>query len=904
MKTPSQIDQQNSNIKSQHHQLLDEESEKINKRIILEIDIDQNMCKKQTQIILNDIPIYFPRQPYEVQKIYMESVIKSLNKKQNALLESPTGTGKTLSLLCATLAWLTKNRKDQLNTEQPKNIKIIYSSRTHAQLKQVAMELKKTVYKPKISMLGSRDQYCIRGDFSMIKGNILNQSCHKSIKMNQCQFYRKDHLNKFAYNYSTLINSLEETRQFGQINRLCPYYFERERLDFADFILIPYNYLLEQDFQNIVDIENSVLIFDEAHNVQSAAEEGSSFFITHNNIIEAEKDLKKWIDELESVSVIQDQLKTKLNLVKILYNLKEYKSILITIKVFAQYLEKLKKRQEFQYKESDENYLIMNGRQIQFIIFENTQDKDNTFRLWSDNSQTNYAKGVNKNNFEKYLQHCSILIDIMNDLSSNQGNYFEYWYKFMRNVYNLIKIEIKREKQKLSLESLSNEFNQYSLAFILDQSNQLSIHMWCLDPSLAFQRLSKKGFHSMILTSGTLTPMTSWTCELKQAFDIQLVNEHIIDLDKQVRVFQHQSFDFSYNQRNNEEQIDKFGITLLKLCQIIPNGILVIFSSYTLMNKYKNVWTSNKLINQLNQIKQCFWEIKSSTDMLQVFEKYKEKAKSGAIMFAIHRGKVTEGIDFSDELCRAIFLVGVPYPAKLDKRLLEKMDYLDKLYNDPEFSNQQRIKSSEWYIQQAIRTTNQAMGRVIRHKNDYGIVFLCDRRFEEKDMKLGLSRWIQPAIQPWTNNNDLIKQTKEFFITNISNQERYRKEQIDQKPLEQIEVKKRRIQFQGLQNEDDYQKLRNVTQEKMSRYYETLTENQSTNIKSYDNNVYLPEKQYQLMINSNSQKEFDKQYQQSNDNLTQIQQISSKRCFNNDNEYQQKEKFEKKKLCMTLKNQK
>ena len=33
-------------------------------------------------------------------------------------------------------------------------------------------------------------------------------------------------------------------------------------------------------------------------------------------------------------------------------------------------------------------------------------------------------------------------------------------------------------------------------------------------------------------------------------------------------------------------------------------------------------------------------------------------------MFAVHRGKVAEGIDFSDELCRAIFLVGVPYPPK------------------------------------------------------------------------------------------------------------------------------------------------------------------------------------------------------------------------------------------------
>ena len=37
-------------------------------------------------------------------------IIRALDKKDNALLESPTGSGKTLALLCASLAWLQQEK--------------------------------------------------------------------------------------------------------------------------------------------------------------------------------------------------------------------------------------------------------------------------------------------------------------------------------------------------------------------------------------------------------------------------------------------------------------------------------------------------------------------------------------------------------------------------------------------------------------------------------------------------------------------------------------------------------------------------------------------------------------------------------------------------------------------------
>jgi Rad3-related DNA helicase len=46
------------------------------------------------------------------------------------------------------------------------------------------------------------------------------------------------------------------------------------------------------------------------------------------------------------------------------------------------------------------------------------------------------------------------------------------------------------------------------------------------------------------------------------------------------------------------------------------------------------------------------------------------------------RGKVSEGIDFVDELARAVFLIGIPFPPIYDKRIEIKKNYMDRVFND------------------------------------------------------------------------------------------------------------------------------------------------------------------------------------------------------------------------------
>jgi hypothetical protein len=54
---------------------------------------------------LRGVAVRFPFPPYALQLAYMEKLVAAAQRGAHALLESPTGTGKTLCLLSAALGW-------------------------------------------------------------------------------------------------------------------------------------------------------------------------------------------------------------------------------------------------------------------------------------------------------------------------------------------------------------------------------------------------------------------------------------------------------------------------------------------------------------------------------------------------------------------------------------------------------------------------------------------------------------------------------------------------------------------------------------------------------------------------------------------------------------------------------
>ena len=85
-------------------------------------------------------------------------------------------------------------------------------------------------------------------------------------------------------------------------------------------------------------------------------------------------------------------------------------------------------------------------------------------------------------------------------------------------------------------------------------------------------------------------------------------------------------------------------------------------------------------------------------------------------------------------------LVGVPYPARKDIKVVSKMQYLNELSAK---GVKDSLTGEQWYLSEAIRSINQGIGRIIRHKTDYGKIYLLDERYnkDKPDLKGQLSSW-------------------------------------------------------------------------------------------------------------------------------------------------------------------
>ena len=140
---------------------------------------------------------------------------------------------------------------------------------------------------------------------------------------------------------------------------------------------------------------------------------------------------------------------------------------------------------------------------------------------------------------------------------------------------------------------------------------------------------------------------------------------------------------------------------------------------------------------------------------------------SGAILFAVVGGKMSEGINFSDDLARCVVVVGLPYPNPSDPELREKMAFLDRQQQQQQLLATpspatavaaasaappvgSRTAGRAYYENLCMRAVNQSIGRSIRHAGDFSTIVLLDMRYSTARIRSKLPGWIvdRLSVQP------------------------------------------------------------------------------------------------------------------------------------------------------------
>lgn len=109
----------------------------------------------------------------------------------------------------------------------------------------------------------------------------------------------------------------------------------------------------------------------------------------------------------------------------------------------------------------------------------------------------------------------------------------------------------------------------------------------------------------------------------------------------------------------------------------------------------------------------------------------------GAVLLAVARGKVSEGVDFDHHYGRAVLMFGIPYVYTQSRILKARLDYL---------RDQFQIRENDFLTFDAMRHAAQCVGRALRGKTDYGIMIFADKRFSRQDKRSRLPKWIQEHL--------------------------------------------------------------------------------------------------------------------------------------------------------------
>ena len=465
-------------------------------------------------------------------------------------------------------------------------------------------------------------------------------------------------------------------------------------------------------------------------------------------------------------------------------------------------------------------------------------------------------------------------IDILELIKLLSDNYIEVETSDdtnpLHNYINNFRFFIEDVQENMN-KNYNLNFNQKKKPiFNYAKQKKRVLHIYCFNPGFGFKKIINEQLHSMIITSGTLSPIDGMESELKCSFDVKLEGTHVID-KRQVHfgiltssLFnKKEEFLFNAVNRNNIQMINNLGKTIVELCKVTPGGILCFFGSYGVMEDFIKKWEKAKIISEISKYKefcQDKHDQKLNKAVLDLYQKANStRERKGAILFSVCRGSCSEGMNFKNDAARLVIVVGIPFAYLGDPKTQLRKEYQDQFnklyYAFIKDKNIKKLSGSEWYNQNALKCVNQALGRVIRHSNDYGCMILIDSRYQHNNNRCLISKWIrdQSIIYNNKNNDRLISNVEKFFIEaeSFTNKkiEEQKKLLIEQKmkDMEKVSSKKTKKGFDRMikiiQDDDDFM------DEEEKNYNEEIIKSSLKKIKKKNNLIRLNDDQHFNIIN-------------------------------------------------------
>ncbi|XP_013183777.1 general transcription and DNA repair factor IIH helicase subunit XPD [Amyelois transitella] len=701
------------------------------------------------KLTVDGLLVYFPYDYiYPEQYAYMLELKRALDAKGHGLLEMPSGTGKTISLLSLIVAYMLQN---------PHHVrKLIYCSRTVPEIEKVLEELKNLIkyYEKSIGeipnltgvVLSSRKNLCIHPEVSKEReGKMVDGKCHsltasyirerneKDPSVPTCQFYegfqREGKESMLPYGVYTM----DDLKQYGADRNWCPYFLARFAIIHADIIVYSYHYLLDPKIAEVVSKElnrEAVVVFDEAHNIDNVCIDSLSVKITRRTIDRSTQALQ--------------------TLEKTVARLREEDSARLTAE-YEQLVEGLREAAAARDADAVLGNPVLPDEVLDEVVPGNIRNAEHFLCF-----------------LRRFIEYVKTRLRIQHVVQESPAG-------FLKDVASRVCIERKPLRfcasrlaallrtlevadpshfSALTLVThLATLVSTYTKGFTIiiepfdDKTPTVSnpiLHFTCMDSSIAMRPVFAR-FQTVIITSGTLSPLDMYPKILDfnpvimSSFTMTLARPCILPMivskgSDQVAISS------KYESREDVAVIRNYGQLLVEIASCVPDGVVCFFTSYLYLESVVGAWYDQGVVASLQRHKLLFIETQDSAETSFALINYIKACESGrgAVLLSVARGKVSEGVDFDHHLGRAVLMFGIPYVFTQSRILKARLDYL---------RDQFQIRENDFLTFDAMRHAAQCVGRALRGKTDYGIMIFADKRFSRADKRTKLPRWIQEHLK-------------------------------------------------------------------------------------------------------------------------------------------------------------